>query len=73
MKSLPWKILETDTVLRKLNPRKSAKRVAASCRFTPLVPLNGTVASGDATTLELVPYCTTRLRIAIFPVVHEHP
>ena len=73
MKSLPWKSLETDTVLRKLNPRKSAKRVAANCRFTPLVPLSGTVASGDATTLELVPYCTTRLRIAIFPVVHEHP
>lgn len=70
---IDWKIMENDSVLQKLNPRKGAKRVNISCRFTPLVPLNGTTASGSATELELVPYCTTRLRIAIFPVVHEHP
>ena len=70
---IDWKLLETDSVLQKLNPRKSAKRVALKATFTPLVPLNGTVATGAATELELVPYCTTRLRIAIFPVVHEHP
>lgn len=63
-----WKIEETNLVRRKLHPRKRGKVIKEHCVFTPALPSRITgVKQGQE--LKLVPYCTTRLRIAIFPIV----
>ena len=66
-----WKIEEVDSFRQKKHPRKRGKLVKKHCRFTPELPDMKKTVIGQEATLELVPYCTTRLRIAIFPIVKE--
>lgn len=64
-----WKIEEVDSFRQKKHPRKRGKMVKKHCLFTPELPDMRKTESGQEVTLKLVPYCTTRLRIAIFPAV----
>lgn len=52
----------------RLLPRDPCRWLDREAEFTPKVgPITPDTPLGDETTLTLVPYCTTRLRIAIFP------
>ena len=62
-----WKIEEAASFRQKKNPRKRGKMVQKHCVFTPELPDMKNITVGQGVALELVPYCTTRLRIAIFP------
>lgn len=62
-----WTEVRCTKVRMNLNPRKKGKIVDRDCTFTPLVPKKGRFACGRSETVSLAPYCTTRLRIAIFP------
>lgn len=64
-----WKIEEVDSFRQKKHPRKRGKMVKKHCLFTPELPAVKASDIDNAVQLELVPYCTTRLRIAIFPAV----
>lgn len=62
-----WKEEHHTKIIRSLNPRKEGSEVDCECTFTPLIPKKGSFEYGESETVNLVPYCTTRLRIAIFP------
>ena len=62
-----WKLENRTMVRYYLNPRKKGQMIPCNCCFTPLVPKPEQIVKGEDTTITLVPYCTTRLRIAIFP------
>ena len=62
-----WEIQHLSKVRRYMNPRKRGKLIDCECDLTPLIPKKGTFEKGESKKIKLVPYCTTRLRIAIFP------
>lgn len=62
-----WEIEHKTKVRQYLNPRKKGKIIDCECDITPLIPKKGTFEYGESEAITLVPYCTTRLRIAIFP------
>lgn len=64
-----WKLEEVDAFRQKKHPRKRGVMIQKHCLFTPELPDMKNVVTGKNVALELVPYCTTRLRIAIFPKV----
>lgn len=66
-----WKIRKVEQLRRKLHPRKRGKLVECKCSLTPLIPKE--LIIGKEELIELVPYCTTRLRIAIFPMISKVP
>lgn len=67
-----WKIEEVDCFRQKKHPRKKGKMVQKRCVFTPELPDTCNAVLGEETILDLVPYCTTRLRIAIFPMIEKY-
>lgn len=66
-----WEIQKTTHIRQKLNPRKHGKIIPKECLFMPKVPKKGVTPIGEKQELRLVPYCTTRLRIAIFPIINN--
>ncbi len=66
-----WEIHRTKQVRQKLNPRKHGKIVQRDALMMPKVPKKGGIPMGEQLELRLVPYCTTRLRIAIFPIINK--
>lgn len=62
-----WEIVHKTKVRSYRNPRKKGRMMDCECRLTPVIPKKGTFECGEEKNLKLVPYCTTRLRIAIFP------
>lgn len=65
-----WKIVNSKKGKKRLNPRGKVVNIDHLCKFTPKVKGNITENQlGERTTIKLVPYGNTRLRIAIFPVV----
>ena len=65
-----WKLINSKIGKKRLNPRGRVVNIGHPCKFTPKVPSNLTEKDlGEKQTVKLVPYGSTRLRIAIFPVV----
>ena len=67
-----WKMKKSRNGKKRLNPRGKIVSIGHYCEFTPKVPIS--VKSKDVggkRTVDLVPYGTTRLRIAIFPFIKE--
>lgn len=63
-----WKLRTFKRVQSRLLPRDPCRWVDREAVLTPKVqPVTADTPLGEETTLTLVPYCTTRLRIAIFP------
>lgn len=62
-----WDIEHKTKVRQYFNPRKKGRMIDSDCRITPLIPKKGAFEYGESEMVTLVPYCTTRLRIAIFP------
>lgn len=61
-----WKIRTVKNGKRRLSARGNVQKIGYECRFTPRVRAVNK-HFGEETTITLVPYCSTRLRIAIFP------
>ena len=66
-----WMIEKTTQIRQKLHPRKRGKIVDKECLFMPLVPFGGVKTDAPLQEIALVPYCTTRLRVAIFPIANK--
>ena len=66
-----WKLHKTEKIRQKLHPRKHGKIVQKECLMMPKVQKKGVAATGEVKELQLVPYCTTRLRVAIFPIITQ--
>ena len=65
-----WKLRTYKRIQSRLLPRDPCRWVDRPATFTPKVmPVTADTPLGAKTTLTLVPYCTTRLRIAIFPKI----
>ena len=63
-----WKIRKFKRIQCRLLPRDPAQWVDREAVFTPKVqPITQETPLGEENALSLVPYCATRLRIAIFP------
>ena len=63
-----WKLKNYKRVQGRLFPRDACTWMDREGTFTPKVaPVTAHTPLGDETELTLVPYCSTRLRIAIFP------
>ena len=63
-----WKLRTVKRFMGRLLPRDPCRWVDQEATFTPKVlPVTADTPLGKETQLTLVPYCTTRLRIAIFP------
>jgi hypothetical protein len=63
-----WKLRTCKRIQSRLLPRDPCRWVDKESVFTPKVqPVTADTPLGEETQLTLVPYCTTRLRIAIFP------
>lgn len=63
-----WKVLKRKRIQSRLLPRDPCRWEDREAVFTPkVVPVTAKTALGGEAELTLVPYCTTRLRIAIFP------
>ncbi len=67
-----WEIHKTKQIRQKLHPRKHGKIIQRECLLMPKVPKKGGIPIGEQQELQLVPYCTTRLRIAIFPIINKN-
>ena len=67
-----WKLQKVHSVFTRRKPREKCVREQCEATFTPKVrALKKTEKLGEKQTLQLVPYATTRLRIAIFPIVNQ--
>lgn len=65
-----WKIVNSKKGKKRLNPRGKVVDIGHECKFTSKVPAKVRMEDlGDKQVIRLVPYGTTRLRIAIFPFV----
>ena len=65
-----WKIKTFKRIQGRLLPRDPCRWMDRAAEFTPKVlPVTDETPLGEETALTLVPYCTTRLRIAIFPKI----
>ena len=63
-----WQIRKYKRIQARLLPRDPCRWIDKEAEFTPKVmPITENTQLGEEATLTLVPYCTTRLRIAIFP------
>lgn len=63
-----WKIRTCKRILSRVKPKEPCQWEDREATFTPKVcPLTAGTRLGEWHELTLVPYCTTRLRIAIFP------
>ena len=62
-----WEIVNKTKVRSYRNPRKKGKMMDCKCSLTPVIPQKGSFECGEENIMKLVPYCTTRLRVAIFP------
>lgn len=63
-----WKIKTYKRIQSRLLPRDPCRWMDIKAEFTPKVlPVTENTPLGEETQLTLVPYCSTRLRIAIFP------
>lgn len=65
-----WKLQKVKNGLRRWNARGNVHPIGYECTFTPKVPkkINEKYV-GESGRVTLVPYCSTRLRIAIFPKI----
>ncbi len=66
-----WKIRNAERIRIKFNPRKRGRVFERKCQLTPKLLKRGTEILGEEKTIKLVPYCTTRLRIAIFSAIEK--
>jgi hypothetical protein len=66
-----WKLLHVKKYRVRFKPRAKYQWEENERWFTPKVKESGKNKFGAEEKLKLVPYCTTRLRIAIFPIVDE--
>jgi len=67
-----WKLQHVKRVQTRIRPRVPCRWENREAVFTPKVrPIRSDDPIGQAQTIELVPYCTTRLRIAIFPHITD--
>ena len=67
-----WKIQHVHSVFTRRKPREKCVREQREATFTPKVrPLKKAEELGEKKVLQLVPYATTRLRIAIFPIIED--
>jgi hypothetical protein len=65
-----WKLRTFKRIQCRMLPRDPCRWVDRPATFTPKVqPVTDDTPLGNKATLTLVPYCTTRLRIAIFPKI----
>jgi hypothetical protein len=64
-----WKIIKVKKFKARFASRGPMEEVEDEAQFTPVVGKVNEKYVGDLETVELVPYCSTRLRIAIFPKV----
>jgi hypothetical protein len=64
-----WKIINTKKFKARFASRGPLVEVVDEAQFTPVVGKVNEKYIGEREIVELVPYCTTRLRIAIFPKV----
>ena len=67
-----WKIQHFKRLQRSMSPRAKCRWYDKEGTFTPKVfPIKDSDPLGEACSATLVPYATTRLRIAIFPIVNK--
>jgi hypothetical protein len=65
-----WKLRKQKRIQTRLLPRDPCRWEDREAIFTPKVlPVTENTPLGETKNLTLVPYCTTRLRIAIFPKI----
>ncbi len=67
-----WKIQHFKRLQRSMAPRAKCRWEDKEGTFTPKVfPVTDETPLGERCEVTLVPYCTTRLRIAIFPLIKK--
>jgi len=66
-----WKLINVKKFKARYASRGPLTEVIADAQFTPVVGKVNEEYVGEREVLELVPYCSTRLRIAIFPKVFK--
>ena len=65
-----WKLKKSVNGKKRLNPRGKVAKIGHTCYFMPKVPEKIAEKNiGEKIQITLVPYGTTRLRIAIFPII----
>ena len=65
-----WKLRKQKRIQSRLLPRDPCRWEDREAIFTPKVlPVTDSTPLGETKELTLVPYCCTRLRIAIFPII----
>lgn len=64
-----WRLRTYSSVKKRLKPRENGVSVSGSFTFIPKVSDKSAKKVGKKVQIRLVPYCLTRLRIAIFPKV----
>jgi hypothetical protein len=66
-----WKLVNVKKFKARFASRGPLEEVIADAQFTPVVGKVSEKYLGERELIELVPYCSTRLRIAIFPKVFK--